>query len=126
MRIVIVDDSMLIQLQLRRFFEDEMGYTIVGVGGDGESAIQLYKGHKPDLIMLDLVMPKKSGYDALVEIIKYDSNATAIMCTATRNTKMLNLALSLGARSYIKKPLEFHCHNYVTEFKADIREALES
>jgi len=126
MRIVIVDDSMLIQLQLRKFFEEEMGYDIVGIGVDGESAIQLYKDHKPDLIILDLIMPHKNGYDALVEIIKLDSSAKVIICTSTKNTSVLNLALNIGAKSYIKKPLEFNSPNYVTVFKADIREALES
>ena len=54
MKVVIIDDSMLIRVQLRNFFKDELGYDVVGEGETGIDAIDLYKEHKADLLTLDM------------------------------------------------------------------------
>ena len=72
MKVVVVDDSMLVRLQLKKFFEEEMKFEVAALGNDGNDAVALYKQHKPDLITIDLTMPNKDGFEALKEIIDND------------------------------------------------------
>ena len=69
MKVVVIDDSMLVRLQLKKFFEEEMEFEVAAVGNDGNEAVKLYEEHKPDLITIDLTMPNKDGFEALKEII---------------------------------------------------------
>ena len=126
MRVIIVDDALLIRLQLKKFFEEEMQFEVVGLGTDGNEAVQLFKKKRPHIIVIDLAMPNKTGYEALREIMTIDENAKVIICSAIKDPTMLTFALNCGARSFIKKPLEFNNPNYMRELKNDIQETLEA
>ena len=125
MKVIIVDDSMLVRLQLKKFFEEEMKYEVAGLGNDGNEAVILYREHKPDLITIDLTMPNKDGYEALKEIIAEDPNARILICSAIKDPAKVTQTLEAGARGYIRKPLQLTDTEYVERIKDDIEEALE-
>ena len=125
MKVVVVDDSMLVRLQLKKFFEEEMKFEVAALGNDGNDAVALYKQHKPDLITIDLTMPNKDGFEALKEIIDADENARILICSAIKDPAKVTQTLEAGARGYIKKPLQLTDAEYVERIKDDIEEALE-
>ncbi|HDS62611.1 MAG TPA: response regulator, partial [Methanofollis liminatans] len=82
------------------------GHTIVGEAENGDDAIAKYQELNPDLVTMDIVMPKKNGIDALKGIKTIDPNAKVIMCTAVGQEQMVKLAVKTGARGYIVKPFQ--------------------
>lgn len=73
---------------------------------DGSQAIISYITLKPDLVTMDITMPKFSGIDSVSEIIKKDSNAKIIMLSALNQKQMVFEALRNGAKHYIIKPID--------------------
>lgn len=103
--ILIVDDSRMSRKMLRAILEDD-GYSIIAEAGDGEQAIEAYKQHTPDLVTLDITMPKMDGIDALKKLLEMDPSAKAIMITAAGQQSKLITALKCGAKKFITKPFE--------------------
>jgi len=104
--ILIADDSDAIRLVLRDIVE--IGHhTVVGEAIDGADTIEKYPQLKPDLLLLDLAMPKKDGLTVIQDVMKMDSNAKIILITAADNIKIIDKCLASGAKSYIAKPFEF-------------------
>lgn len=97
---VIDDDPEMLQL-LKRTFEME-GYDAI-LAADGTSAMMLLRDCKPDLIILDIMMPEPDGYMVL-ERIRQSYDIPVIMLTAKRDVTSLQKALALGADDYVKKP----------------------
>ena len=104
-RILIVDDSTVMRKNLYSIFSKN-GHEIVGEAVDGRQAIISYITLKPDLVTMDITMPKLSGVDAVKEIIKKDSNAKIIMLSALNQKQMVFEALKNGAKHYIIKPID--------------------
>jgi len=105
-KILIADDSDAIRLVLKDILS--IGdHDIVGESTDGEESISMYKEIKPDMILLDLAMPKKDGLTVVKEIIEFDPNAKIILITASDDQKIIKECLSHGASSYISKPFDF-------------------
>lgn len=105
-KIMITDDSDAIRLVLK----DILGmadHEIVAEAIDGQESIDLYKEKKPDLVLLDLAMPKKDGLSVVKEIIAFDSNAKIILITASDDQKVIQECLNHGALSYVSKPFDF-------------------
>ena len=65
-----------------------------------------YAEHSPDLVMLDIVMPRKSGLEALREIVAYDSEARVVMCSALGQESLVMEALDAGAKDFVVKPFK--------------------
>ena len=124
-RIVIVDDSIFLIKQLTAFFEVAMGYQVVATGSDGNTAVELYRKHKPDLITLDITMPNKDGMEALGEILEEFPDASAMMISAIRGQEMTK-CIKMGAKAYMEKPLLFNDEQFVRDFKASLAEVFES
>lgn len=103
--ILIVDDSRTSRKILRRILEDK-GYTIVGEAVNGEEGYLKYQELHPDLVTLDITMPKMDGLEALRLIRKYDENAKAVMITAAGQKEKMLLAIKSGAADFIAKPYE--------------------
>ena len=82
------------------------GHTIVGEAGDGEEGDTKYKELKPDLVTMDIVMPKLNGIEALKAIKEFDPAAKIVMCTAVGQEQMVKLAIKTGAKGYIIKPFQ--------------------
>lgn len=104
-RILIVDDSTVMRKNLYSIFSKN-GHEIVGEAVDGKQAVLLYSNLKPDLVTMDITMPKMSGVDAVKEIVKKDSTAKIIMISALNQKQMVFEALKNGAKHYILKPIE--------------------
>ncbi len=104
-RILIVDDSAFVIKQLQQIFVSRQ-YTVAGVAENGHDALRLYKELKPDLVTMDITMPKMDGITALTEIVSYDKDAKVIMISALGKEDMVKKALLAGAKNYITKPLD--------------------
>ncbi|MDI9633119.1 MAG: response regulator [Methanolinea sp.] len=104
-RILIVDDTLFMRTLLKNILFSG-GHDIVGEAGDGDEAVAKYKELKPDLVTMDVVMPKVNGIEALKEIRAFDPNAKVVMCTAVGQEQMVKLAIKSGARGYIVKPFQ--------------------
>lgn len=101
-RVVIAEDEALIRLDLKEMLEEE-GYTVVGEAGDGETAIELAREHKPDLVILDVKMPVMDGISA-AEKIAEESIAPVLMLTAFSQRDLVERARDAGAMAYLVKP----------------------
>jgi two-component system chemotaxis response regulator CheY len=119
--VVIVDDSNFLIKQIVDFFENQLGFQVLGTGNDGYEAIELYRKHKPDLITLDITMPNKNGMDAMKQILMEYPNAKIIMISAVRGNAMLECIHS-GAKGYIEKPLKFSDSEFVDDLKETVNE----
>jgi two-component system chemotaxis response regulator CheY len=120
-RVVVVEDSRILAKQICLFFEQELGYTVLACGENGDEAVELYTQYTPDLITLDITMPGKDGLEALREIVSHDSAAKVLMISGVRRNAMLE-CMSLGAAGYIEKPLRFREPEYIREFKETVDE----
>jgi len=118
-KILIVDDESAI-LQTLRFNLERNGYA-VATAGDGRSAVALAATERPDLIILDIMLPVLDGIEACKEIRK-TSGVPIIMLTARDQEIDKVLALELGADDYVTKP--FSLHEFLARVKARLRRQL--
>lgn len=103
-KVLICDDSILARKQIKDIVSIVGNPTILEAG-DGEGAIEMYKAHKPDLVFLDIVMPKKDGNMAIEEIMAYDKDAVIIIVSSVGTHSQLKSALEAGATDFIQKPI---------------------
>lgn len=101
MKILIVDDEVRITNLLRIYLERESFH--VDMEADGEKGLEKALAEDYDLIILDVLMPGKDGYQVLEELRKV-KNTPAIMLSAKSETEDLHRGISLGANEYITKP----------------------
>jgi DNA-binding response OmpR family regulator len=102
-KILIVEDDGILQKALNEFLSEE-GFEIVSAL-DGEEGVKFSKESKPDLILLDIILPKKDGYEVLKEL-KSDENTNKIPVIVLTNLGSLNdveKAIELGATTYLIK-----------------------
>ena len=100
--VVIVDDHPLFREALRSLLETDPGLQVVGEAADGKSAIRLTRELRPDIVLLDLVMPTGSGLDTLRELTAV-STARVLLLTAEAPNDEVVRALTLGARGVVMK-----------------------
>lgn len=103
-RIVIADDEALICMDLREMLE-EAGHEVVGVGSDGVEALDLVKEKKPDLVILDVKMPRLDGLQA-AKMIAHDNLAPVVLLTAFGDEDMIEKAKKSMVFGYVMKPVE--------------------
>ncbi len=116
--IMVVDDEQTILRLLSRTLEPE-GYGVVAVN-NGETALALLEKHKPDLVILDVMMPGLDGFQVL-GLIRQRSNIPVIMLTARREVTTVRDALTLGADDYVRKP--FGSGELLARVRAKLRRA---
>ena len=104
-KILITDDSILARKQLKDIIST-LGSPVFIEAVDGQDAIDKYKESKPDLVFLDIVMPKKDGNAAIREIMEFDPEANIIIASSVGTQSKLKLALEAGAKDFIQKPLD--------------------
>jgi len=103
---MIADDSDAIRLVLKDILS--IGeHDVVSEANDGAEAVDFYKKSNPEILLLDLAMPKKDGLTVVKEIMQFDSNAKIILITASDDQKVIQECLDSGATSYISKPFDF-------------------
>jgi AmiR/NasT family two-component response regulator len=100
--VVIAEDEALIRLDLAEMLGEE-GYTVVGQAGDGEHAVELVSKHRPDLVVLDVKMPKLDGISAAAQIAE-QRIAPVVILTAFSQRELVERARDAGAMAYVVKP----------------------
>ena len=101
--ILIVDDHALMRNGLEAMLESEPGYEVVGVAADGMSAIRAVAELQPDIVMMDLTMPKTSGIEAIVQIKRKHPQTKVIALTFHKEDKYIHATLEAGADAYVLK-----------------------
>ena len=104
-KILVVDDAQFMRMMLKNILSGA-GYDIVGEGENGVQAIEKYKDLKPDLVVMDMIMPEMGGIDAVREIVKLDPGARVLMCSAMGQQALVVEAIQVGARDFIVKPFQ--------------------
>jgi two-component system chemotaxis response regulator CheY len=104
-RILVCDDSAFMRMMLKRVLIDN-GHEVVGEAGDGMEAVQLYRQHKPDLITMDITMPKMDGIQAVTHIHEENPLVRIVMVTALGQRAIITDAIKAGASDFIVKPFD--------------------
>ena len=101
-RVVIAEDEALIRLDLAEMLADA-GFDVVGQAGDGVQAVTMATELRPDLVILDVKMPRKDGIDAAAEIVDAQI-APVVILTAFSQRELVERARDAGAMAYLVKP----------------------
>jgi response regulator NasT len=112
-RVLVAEDEALIRLDLAEMLREE-GYEIVGEAGDGQEAVDLAESLRPDLVIMDVKMPRRDGIDAASEIAS-KRIAPIVILTAFSQRDLVERARDAGAMAYLVKPFS----------KADLLPAIE-
>ncbi|HPY60652.1 MAG TPA: response regulator [Methanospirillum sp.] len=104
-RILVVDDTRFMRTILVNILTEE-GFEVAGEAEDGQQAIELFLKVRPDIVLMDIIMPKMDGMMALKTILGVNPAAKVIMVTAIQSIDMAKLAFKCGAMSYIIKPFQ--------------------
>lgn len=102
-KLMIVDDSNIIRNRIERSLRD-LNIEVVATADNGEVAIQLFKEHHPDLITMDLTMPKVDGLECIQQIKALSADVSILVVSALSDRKTGLKALQYGARGFICKP----------------------
>ena len=101
--VLICDDSMFARQMTRKMVE-ATGCTVIGEAEDGEEAVEKFAALKPELLMVDLVMPRCGGTEAIRRIRASHPEARIVVCSAMGQDKLVKDALDAGAKSFVMKP----------------------
>src|SRR6195256_6838208 len=101
-RVLIAEDEALIRMDLAEMLREE-GYEVVGEAGDGQEAVDLAESLKPDLVIMDVKMPRRDGIDAASEIAA-KRIAPVVILTAFSQRELVERARDAGAMAYLGKP----------------------
>jgi DNA-binding NarL/FixJ family response regulator len=102
-QVVIADDHPIFRDGLRKLLEAEDGFRVVGIAADGVEALEMVRKHSPDVILLDVAMPRMPGLEVLREIAKMSSAVRPILLTAGVEKTEVASALQMGARGIVLK-----------------------
>lgn len=102
-RILIADDHTIFRDGLRRLLESEPEFQVVGEAADGVEALQSVQQLKPDILLLDLAMPRMPGLETLRELAVHGTSVKVILLTAAIEKRQIIEALQTGARGVIMK-----------------------
>lgn len=105
-RILIAEDHAMIREGLKQLLEMEPDLKVVAVAADGRQAVDAYASMRPDVVLMDVNMPRMNGLDAIREIREKDGEARVLMLTIHQDREYLFKALELGAMGYVLKDAE--------------------
>ena len=103
MKLLIVDDSMLMRKMVERGLAAK-NFTLVGAAGDGEEGLRIFKETNPDLVTLDISMPKMDGITCLEEMLKVNKDAKILMITSQSDRVTGSEVMAKGAAGILGKP----------------------
>ena len=103
--VLAVDDSKtmlaMIAAQLRG-----SDFEVIATASSGPEAVEKYQQHKPQLVLLDIVMPEVSGIDTLEQLLTRDNRACIVMVSSAGTEETVESCLRKGAKSFLQKPLQ--------------------
>lgn len=102
-RVFIADDHPVVRTGLEALIDTEPGMEVVGTAGDGEAAVRRVLESNPDVILLDLKMPRKSGQEAIEEIKERDPDARILVLTSFGDDDTVFAAIKAGALGFLLK-----------------------
>jgi len=102
--IIVVDDSSLIRKAIRRFLT-EIGYSDIQLAADGGEVVEIVKKHSPDFVIMDVVMDKMNGDEALAQIRQVQPDLPVLMLSSVTDYQMVETCKGLGISGFIFKPL---------------------
>jgi DNA-binding NarL/FixJ family response regulator len=102
-RVLLVDDHELLRAGLRSRLEKERGIEVVGEADSAERAIVLARALQPDLVLLDLLLPRTNGFDAIPELARVAPDARVIVVSSQTAASSIRRAISAGAAGYVPK-----------------------
>jgi two-component system chemotaxis response regulator CheY len=105
-KILVVDDASFMRTVLKDIIRGNGLASEVIEAGDGVEGVKAYQTQKPDLVTMDVNMPKADGIQALRAIMKIDPAAKVVMVTSVEQKQIVQDAMKLGARDYIVKPFD--------------------
>ncbi len=103
-KVVSIDDSKEIREGFCEYFKSNQKVSIVGTASNGAEGLELIKREKPDVVILDIVMPKLDGLGLLEKLADENISSKIIMYSAIGNDKVVQRSFALGAQYYIMKP----------------------
>jgi two-component system, NarL family, response regulator NreC len=102
-RVLLVDDHELLRAGLRSRLEQESGIEVVGESESAERAVVLARALQPDLVLLDLLLPRRNGFEAIPEILRVAPDARVIVISSQTAPSSVRRALTAGAAGYLPK-----------------------
>ena len=106
MKTLVVEDNAMTRGMIIELLT-EMGHQVVGQAGNGDEAVRVFQEQRPELVLLDLIMPGKTGMEALVEIKAIDPAVKIVIVTAVRQDLMSRELLEKGAMAVLHKPFMY-------------------
>jgi response regulator of citrate/malate metabolism len=105
--VLVVDDDFMVAGIHTRFVERTPGFRVVGVAATGEAALAEIRRLRPDLVLLDVHLPDRTGIDVLRELRAGGDDTGVVMVTAAREVETVRAAAAGGAAHYLVKPFEY-------------------
>jgi DNA-binding NarL/FixJ family response regulator len=102
-RVLLVDDHGLFRAALGSRLDQEDGIAVVGQAGTAQRAVAAARGLQPDVILLDLVLPGRSGQDAIPDLLKVSPSANILVVSSQTQLSAVRQAIAAGARGYVPK-----------------------
>lgn len=104
-RVLVVDDAAFMRMTIKNMLTKH-DFEIVGEATNGEEAARVYKDVRPDIVTMDITMPKVDGLAGVKAIIGMDPDARIIMISAMGQQTMVMEAISSGAKEFVVKPFQ--------------------
>lgn len=104
-RVLVVDDSKTMLAMMSAYLKGS-NFQLVATANSGAEALQKYREHKPELVLLDIVMPEVTGLEILDKILKQDSCACVVMVSSLGTEGTVQECLRKGAKSFVQKPIQ--------------------
>jgi two-component system response regulator (stage 0 sporulation protein A) len=104
---MLADDNVGLRRRLSEYFLQQHDIELVGEAGDGVEALELLDATVPDVLLLDIIMPKLDGFGVLSGIARRPIRPKVIMLTALRSDEVIARAMEQGASYYMLKPCDF-------------------
>lgn len=105
-KFLIVDDASFMRIVLKDILVSHGLASQIYEAGDGLAAVEAYKQFKPDVVTMDVNMPKADGIQALQSILRINPRAKVVMVTAVDQKHIVQDAMKAGARDYVVKPFD--------------------